>query len=97
MLIATIKDEFGSKEPQSQAKPKHSSKFEEVIREAGVFGSEVHCQLHEGHLIIRGYVASYCQKQLAQEAVRVLPGVIEISNRLQVGCAHGLTPSCPPT
>lgn len=82
MLIARIRDEYGFEKPRDEVKP--SSKFEEVIREAGVFGNEIRCRLHEGHLSIHGQVASFCQKQLAQEAVRILPGVIEITNHLQV-------------
>lgn len=92
MLIATIKDEFGFEKQRGEEKS--SSKFEEVIREAGVFGKELHCRLHEGRLIIHGQVASYCQKQTAQEAVRVLPGVIEITNQLQVAYSVQQTPVC---
>ena len=82
MLIATIKEEFGFEKQHSEGHS--SSKFQEVIREAGVSGRDLCCRIHEGHLIIRGEVASYCQKQLAQEAVRMLPGVIEITNHLRV-------------
>lgn len=82
MLIATVKDEFWFEKQLGEETS--SSKFEEVIREAGVIGRDIHCRLHEGHLFIHGKVSNYCQKQMAQEAVRVLPGVIEISNHLQV-------------
>lgn len=82
MLIATIKDGFGFDKQHNEAKS--SAKFEAVIQEAGVFARELKCRFHEGQLIIHGHVNNYCQKQLAQEAVRVLPGVIEVTNLLKV-------------
>ncbi|MEP3479905.1 MAG: BON domain-containing protein [Fuerstiella sp.] len=82
MLIATIKDGFSFDRQQNEAKS--SSKFEEVIQEAGVFGQELHCRFDGRQLIIHGRVNNYCQKQLAQEAVRALPGVIEVTNLLKV-------------
>ncbi len=38
----------------------------------------------QGVLYLRGRVASYYQKQLAQEAVSRLPGVVEIVNQAEV-------------
>ncbi|NQT39028.1 MAG: BON domain-containing protein [Planctomycetes bacterium] len=37
-----------------------------------------------GHVTLRGVVASYYQKQMAQEVVRRLDGVDEIHNELEV-------------
>mgnify|MGYP002621692092 CR=1 FL=1 len=37
-----------------------------------------------GHVVLRGVVGSYYQKQLAQEAVRQLDGVDTIENYLEV-------------
>lgn len=42
------------------------------------------CECHDGVLVLRGQVSSYHQKQLAQEAVRRLPGIREIVNVVQV-------------
>lgn len=42
------------------------------------------CDSHEGVLAIRGQVASYYLKQLAQTAVREVPGVEEINNQVRV-------------
>ncbi len=43
------------------------------------------CQCDEqGILYLRGRLSSYYQKQLAQEAVSDLPGVIEIVNQAEV-------------
>ena len=38
----------------------------------------------EGRVVLRGEVGSYYQKQMAQEALRYVPGVEEIENRLEV-------------
>ncbi len=37
-----------------------------------------------GHVTLRGTVASYFQKQMAQEAVRRIEGVEQIDNHLEV-------------
>lgn len=42
------------------------------------------CDSHEGVLSIRGQVATFYLKQLAQTAVRGLPGVEEVNNQVQV-------------
>ena len=38
----------------------------------------------QGRVTLRGVVASYFQKQMAQEAVRHIDGVQEIANELEV-------------
>jgi osmotically-inducible protein OsmY len=38
----------------------------------------------EGRVILRGIVASYFQKQMAQEAVRRIDGVRSVTNELEV-------------
>jgi len=38
----------------------------------------------EGRVVLRGVVDSYFQKQMAQEALRHVEGVSEISNELEV-------------
>jgi hypothetical protein len=45
---------------------------------------EIACDFCGGTLTLRGRVPSYYLKQLAQEAVVDLPGVIEIDNHVQV-------------
>ncbi len=42
------------------------------------------CEVRAGILTIRGQVSSYYVKQLAQETLRSLEGVIRIINRLEV-------------
>jgi osmotically-inducible protein OsmY len=43
-------------------------------------------ETHRGCVTLRGEVASYFQKQMAQEAVRGLHGVEAIENELEVQC-----------
>ena len=45
----------------------------------------VSCECNDrGHLFLRGYLPSYYQKQLAQEAVAGLPGVTQVVNQTEV-------------
>lgn len=44
----------------------------------------VHFETQKGHVVLRGVVNSYYQKQLAQEAVRRLEGVHSVENHLEV-------------
>jgi osmotically-inducible protein OsmY len=44
----------------------------------------VGCDYRAGVLLLNGRVPSYYHKQLAQEAVRTVPGVEEILNRIEV-------------
>lgn len=45
---------------------------------------ELHCEIDDGHVVLKGVVQSYYQKQMAQEAVRHVDGVQHIDNELQV-------------
>ena len=38
----------------------------------------------EGRVTLRGIVGTYFQKQMAQEALRHVPGISEIANELEV-------------
>lgn len=44
-------------------------------------------EARQGHVILRGVVRSYYQKQMAQETLRGLEGVAEIENQLEVNWA----------
>jgi hypothetical protein len=44
----------------------------------------VHCANRDGELVLTGQVPSYFHKQVAQECVRVVPGVRRIRNLLRV-------------
>ena len=42
------------------------------------------CETEEGKVVLRGKVASYFQKQMAQETVRRIDGVEAVDNLLEV-------------
>jgi osmotically-inducible protein OsmY len=44
----------------------------------------VRCRFRQGTLVLNGRVPTYFHKQLAQEAIRALPGVTEIANQISV-------------
>jgi len=44
----------------------------------------VRIETHAGHVVLRGIVGSYYQKQVAQEAVRTVEGVAQVENQLEV-------------
>jgi len=52
-----------------------------------VAGRTLWLKTEQGHVILRGVVGSYFQKQMAQEAVRGIDGVEQISNELEVASA----------
>ena len=45
---------------------------------------QVSCEYDQGILLLRGRLATYYQKQVAQEAVRGLDGVVQIVNNIEV-------------
>lgn len=47
-------------------------------------GVAVSCDCDHGVLHLRGWVATYYQKQLAQEAVKGLDGVVKVVNDIEV-------------
>lgn len=47
-------------------------------------GREFVLEADQGRVILHGQVGSYFQKQMAQEAVRKVDGVTEITNKLEV-------------
>ena len=52
-----------------------------------IAGRNLRFESNEGRVTLRGVVASYFQKQMAQEAVRNVDGVNEIANELEVSWA----------
>ena len=53
-------------------------------------GRTLRFEEHDGHVVLRGIVGSYFQKQMAQEAIRRIRGVLRIRNELEV-----LSPALP--
>ena len=45
---------------------------------------KLRCEAKEGHVVLRGEVQSYFQKQMAQESVRHIDGITSIENCLEV-------------
>ena len=50
-------------------------------------GRRLRFEAREGRVTLRGMVQTYFQKQMAQEAIRNIDGVDEISNELEVTVA----------
>ena len=42
------------------------------------------CEANDGHVVLRGEVRSFFQKQMAQESVRKIDGIVSIQNCLEV-------------
>jgi osmotically-inducible protein OsmY len=49
-----------------------------------IAGRTLHFEASQGKVVLRGTVASYYQKQMAQEMLRGVEGVERIENELQV-------------
>jgi len=66
-----------------------SSDLREVVETAlsrsVVFaGRNLRFEMHESGVVLRGVVRSYYQKQLAQESLRTIRGVAQITNEIEV-------------
>jgi len=42
------------------------------------------CEASDGHVVLRGKVRSFFQKQMAQESVKRIDGIVSIQNCLEV-------------
>ena len=45
---------------------------------------ELRCETNDGRVILRGRVRSFFEKQMAQETVRHIDGIVSIENCLEV-------------
>ncbi len=45
---------------------------------------QLSCETNDGRVILRGRVSSFFQKQMAQETVRQISGIVSIENCLEV-------------
>lgn len=50
----------------------------------GTGGNDVSCEYRDYVLCLRGWCRSFYEKQMAQEAVRSVDGVLRVVNRIQV-------------
>ncbi len=49
-----------------------------------IAGRNLRFEIHQDHVVLRGIVRSYYQKQLAQESLRSVSGVSRITNEIEV-------------
>lgn len=45
---------------------------------------KLQCEAADGHVVLRGQVQSYYQKQMAQESLKKIEGILSINNCLEV-------------
>ncbi|NLE36737.1 MAG: BON domain-containing protein [Pirellulaceae bacterium] len=62
----------------------HHRAFSALEQNVHLRGRRLHLEAERGRITLRGVVRSYYQKQMAQEAVRHVDGVDEITNELEV-------------
>ena len=77
LLCADVSESSGSSVIVRAAKDRLQSRL--------FFASQrVTCNCSRGILLLRGHLPTYYQKQLAQEAVKGLGGVVQIVNEIEV-------------
>ena len=62
----------------------HYRVFSALEENVHLRGRRLHLEADQGRVTLRGVVRSYFQKQMAQEAIRHVDGVNEITNELEV-------------
>ena len=55
-----------------------------LFRNPSLTDGALRCRNRSGHVVLQGVVPTWYQKQLAQETLLNLDGIIEIQNELQV-------------
>ncbi|MGQ0633791.1 MAG: BON domain-containing protein [Planctomycetaceae bacterium] len=55
-----------------------------LARSAYLSGKNLRFEVHEDGVVLRGVVRSYYQKQLAQESLRSISGLPQITNEIEV-------------
>ncbi len=55
-----------------------------LARNPYIAGRNLQVEVHQDAVVLKGVVSSYYQKQLAQEAVRVIEGIKQVRNELEV-------------
>lgn len=83
-MSATITEERVSAPIARNDLVRNDLRFEHAIRRAGLTTNNISCECRQGRLTLTGCVPSFFEKQLAQEAVRAIPGVRRICNELVV-------------
>jgi osmotically-inducible protein OsmY len=55
-----------------------------LCREPHFLGGNVRAELSDNEVVLKGFVGSYYQKQLAQESLRAVRGIGRVRNELEV-------------
>jgi osmotically-inducible protein OsmY len=55
-----------------------------LCREPHFLGGNVRAELNDDEVVLKGFVGSYYQKQLAQESLRAVHGIGRVRNELEV-------------
>lgn len=76
---------LGASLSHSASAPSIAERIASVYEQSGHLTlRDIVCHEHEGVVILRGRVPSFYCKQLAQSLIASLPGVLEVSNLLEV-------------
>lgn len=75
--------------PVTQTCDREVTNLQDVVdvtfsRNVSLSGRHIRVETHADHVVLRGFVRSYYQKQMAQEALRNIPGVRMIRNEIEV-------------
>lgn len=55
-----------------------------LCREPHFLGGNVRAEVNDDEVVLKGFVGSYYQKQLAQESLRTVRGISRVRNELEV-------------
>lgn len=66
------------------ANPLASQVAQAIENSPHVAAAQLTYETHHGHVVLKGTVGSYFQKQMAQEALRHIDGLDQIDNELEV-------------
>lgn len=88
MKNATLNDALLHDAPVQDASHLHQELNQALLRNPYLIGKQVRLEAAEDRVILRGHVASFFQKQMAQESLRTIHGVPRIENRLEVRQDH---------
>lgn len=79
-------------EPKTTVRPRHrdpavsliTAATERLQSTAQLKRKPLVCDIHDGHLRVRGRVRTWYQKQIAQTVLAEMPGVLRVINDLEV-------------
>ncbi len=95
-MIQTLSTHRPRPVPQRKVRPSLETFIGEKFRSSpyrDLHSVRYHC--HGGTVLLTGVLPSFFLKQMAQESIRHVAGVLEIDNRVEVIYAEGLVPCAP--